>query len=55
MLGGLSLHGIAFTLCWFSFRNILLETFDNDKWHYQNNDGDNVMDHAVRLCSFFYI
>lgn len=52
-----ALHGIAFilNLLVFSLETFLLETFDNDKWHYQNNDGDNVMDHVVRLCSFFYI
>lgn len=42
----------ALSLLVFFLETFLLETFDNDKWYYQNNDGDNVMDHIVRLCSF---
>jgi len=52
-----TLHGIAFTLTplVFTLETFLLETFDSDKWHYQNNDGDSVMDHVSdSTVSFIY-
>ena len=55
MVGGPCSQGTAFALSLLVFflETFLLETFGNDKWYYQNNDGDNVMDHVVRLGSFF--